>query len=236
MAEVMRRLGYHPAGGVYMHLRRKISRFGISTDHWLGQGWAIGLTGDKRIGGRPKREATQILVLGTEGDEPESGSILTRALTERGRPYNCASCSLGNLWNGAKIVLQVDHVNGLRYDNREDNLRFLCPNCHSQTDTYCGRKLRKQHSPRFYLCIVCGKSIRHKGKRCRSCGQKQRTNRQTKIAWPDDDILLRMVTTSSRVAVGRELGVSDNAILKRLKRRNLVIPTRWFINQRSWTI
>ena len=43
-------------------------------------------------------------------------------------------------WNGKKLVFQLDHINGKRNDHRLENLRWLCPNCHSQTETYCGKK------------------------------------------------------------------------------------------------
>ena len=51
----------------------------------------------------------------------------------------CTSCGLGPEWQGEKLVLQLDHTNGDHTDHRLDNLRWLCPNCHSQTPTYCGR-------------------------------------------------------------------------------------------------
>lgn len=55
----------------------------------------------------------------------------------------CASCGLSKTWNSKPIVLHLDHVNGKHRDNRLENLRLLCPNCHSQTDTYCGRNVGK---------------------------------------------------------------------------------------------
>lgn len=53
--------------------------------------------------------------------------------------YKCANC--GNLgeWLGRPITLQLDHINGVHNDNRLENLRFLCPNCHTQTDSYAGK-------------------------------------------------------------------------------------------------
>ena len=56
---------------------------------------------------------------------------------------NCASCGVGNVWNGLSLVLHLDHINGDSNDHRLENLRFLCPNCHSQTPTYSGRNKRQ---------------------------------------------------------------------------------------------
>lgn len=55
-------------------------------------------------------------------------------------PYVCQHCYNTGSWNGKKLVLQLDHINGVNNDNRLQNLRFLCPNCHSQTDTFSCRK------------------------------------------------------------------------------------------------
>ena len=54
-------------------------------------------------------------------------------------PYKCAICGNKGEWQGQKLVLQLDHINGKHFDHRRENLRFLCPNCHSQTDTFSGR-------------------------------------------------------------------------------------------------
>lgn len=51
----------------------------------------------------------------------------------------CADCGVGETWNGKQLVLQLDHINGVYNDHRIENLRLLCPNCHSQTSTFCGK-------------------------------------------------------------------------------------------------
>lgn len=59
---------------------------------------------------------------------------LHRALQELGRPYVCEGCGLGPEWQGRSLTLDIDHINGEHNDNRPDNLRYLCPNCHRQCD------------------------------------------------------------------------------------------------------
>lgn len=58
--------------------------------------------------------------------------------------YECSECGLGPEWNGKTLVLQLDHINGVNNDHRLENLRILCPNCHTQTATYAGK--RRDHN------------------------------------------------------------------------------------------
>lgn len=66
-----------------------------------------------------------------------------RLVNENKLKYQCAIC--GNLgeWNNQPLTLQLDHINGIHTDHRLENLRFLCPNCHAQTDTYSGKNITK---------------------------------------------------------------------------------------------
>jgi hypothetical protein len=133
VAEVMRRLGIRPAGGSHAHIRKRLAFFEIDTSHFVGKRWSAG---GQQPASRVKRSCQQILVLGREGQRLEPTRLLRRALFESGREYRCAECGGGDVWNGRRLVLQIDHINGFRYDNRAENLRFLCPNCHSQTPTF----------------------------------------------------------------------------------------------------
>ena len=65
--------------------------------------------------------------------------LKNRLINEGYLEYKCQICGNTGVWNNQKLTLQLDHINGIKTDNRITNLRLLCPNCHSQTDTYSGK-------------------------------------------------------------------------------------------------
>lgn len=65
-------------------------------------------------------------------------SVRKRIINENLIPYKCSKCDL-NEWMGKKLSLHLDHIDGNNGNHKIENLRFLCPNCHSLTDTYTGR-------------------------------------------------------------------------------------------------
>jgi ribosomal protein L37AE/L43A len=156
-------------------------------------------------------ENTLRLAEPTDGRTP--GALLKRALLAVGRAYECETCEIGPTWEGATLVLEVDHINGLKHDNRAENLRFLCPNCHSQTPTR--RRARKVRS-----CAKCGIEVSKAGALCLGCydadERRARVRLVSKVDWPGDDALRSMVHGSSYSEVGRRLGVSANAVKYRL--------------------
>lgn len=133
LAQVLAALEISPSGGGYQALKSAIQEHGIDTSHFLGK---TTNRGTKHTGGSPKREWIEILVLGAPGTRRIEAFRLRRALRESGRDYHCEACGLGGEWQGKPLHLEVDHINGHHYDNRPENLRYLCPNCHSQTPTY----------------------------------------------------------------------------------------------------
>lgn len=127
-------------------------------------------------------------------------------------PYQCAICGV-NEWNGKELILRLDHINGDNKDNRLENLRWLCPNCDSQQDTYCGRNLKYQPFKEQPRCIECGKPITKK-KGVLRCSECAATERRKVINRPSKEELYESLKDSSFTAVGKKYNVTDNAIRK----------------------
>lgn len=64
-----------------------------------------------------------------------------RLVAEDRLAYVCACCGNSGEWAGKRLNLQLDHKNGKPNDHRIENIRFLCPNCHSQTENFCGKNI-----------------------------------------------------------------------------------------------
>jgi hypothetical protein len=127
--QVLDKLNIVPAGGNYQTTNRRIQKLNIDTSHFTGQAWNKG-----RITG-PKRSIEEYL---KENTIVQSFKLKSRLIAEGLKQHKCECCGITE-WNGQPAPIELDHINGNHHDNRLENLRILCPNCHAQTDTYRGK-------------------------------------------------------------------------------------------------
>jgi len=126
----------------------------------------------------------------------------------------CNECGIKDVWNNKKLSLQLDHINGDSNDNRLENLRFLCPNCHSQTENFAGKSCKK-----IYFCEKCKKETKGNSNICRECCSFIRRKAQR----PNKEILEKEILNNSMVSIGKKYGVSDNTIRKWCQSYNINI-------------
>lgn len=130
VAEVLRKIGRSQAGGTHSWITTRIKRAGISTAHMKGQGHNKG-----KIFPHKRRKIEDIFVLRENSYKRTTAVHLRRALLQSGILYKCEICNNKGIWNGKPLTLEVDHIDGNWRDDRKHNLRFICPNCHSQLKT-----------------------------------------------------------------------------------------------------
>ena len=130
VTEVLRRLGIKVAGGSHFHISKRIKRAGFDTSHFLGKASTRGRKFDRLT-------PEEILVRRDPALPRVKPRLLRRALQESGRNTECSKCGVTASWMGEHLTLHIDHIDGDPWNNEIENLRYLCPNCHSQTSTYC---------------------------------------------------------------------------------------------------
>ena len=238
ISNMMENLGLKPAGG--NHNRYYIRAKSLN----------VVFASRPYVKSENKRNVFEYLVL--NGPNIASSKLRLLLIKNNIKDDKCEECGIVK-WNNKPISLHLDHIDGNRCNNLISNLRILCPNCHSQTDTYA---IIKSGSKRRIILCNCGKPLSsdNKSGKCRKClypfvanikkrkrlyteskckkcdvvlKRRKRNDRDyicrkcfdsqriTKISWPDN--LPEMVANSSKLAFAKLLGVSDNAIAKRLK-------------------
>lgn len=132
-SEVLRKLGYHVTGGEpWRNLKKRLQELDIDISHFKGKAHG---TSDVK-----KYSLDEILVRNSIYSNRRA--LKKRLIEEKLREYKCDICGISE-WQGKSLSLQLDYINGVNNDNRVENLRFLCPNCHSQTETFSGRNIYK---------------------------------------------------------------------------------------------
>lgn len=135
-AEVLTKAGRKQGGGTQATLKKKIELFGIDISHFTGQRWHESPNQQENHTSREKYTLNEVFVK----NSPVTQKVL-RGYVERHNliPYKCQKCECDGNWQGGKISLEIDHIDGDNTNNEITNLRYLCPNCHALTDTYRGK-------------------------------------------------------------------------------------------------
>lgn len=161
IAEVCRKLGKKINGGNYFTIQRIIDKYDIDTSHFTGKGWCKGLTHSEKTAKIPLADILK------ENTNFKSHVLKNRLIASGLKEYKCEKCGCDGTWLGEPITLELHHINGNHFDNRLENLQILCPNCHSQTNSYRGKNNTKyQDIPnpqnrinRVCICECCGKEF-----------------------------------------------------------------------------
>ena len=185
------------------HLVKHINRLGLSTEHM------------RRTTHKQPGELTlpldQVLV---KGRPCKTCHLKLRLFQDGVLEQKCSECGVGSVWHEKPLVLQMHHLDGDRTNNLLENLQILCPNCHTQTPNYGGKK----NGPVFVNHCLCGEPISPRSARCLSCEAERKgwVTAQTKIHWPSAVTLKRNIQQTTLAAVARKLGVSPTAVRKHL--------------------
>lgn len=150
-----------------------------------------------------KRKPSKDILVYRKSKTREDIKALRRALLESGIKEKCVLCGLESFWNNSFLRLQIDHIDGVAYNNQIENLRFLCPNCHSQTATYCS------------------KNIKNKNKKPKI--RKEKISKR-----PPKEILEKEVWEMSCSQLAKKYGVSDNGVGKWCKYYKIKKPGRGY--------
>lgn len=208
MKRVLEELGLCVSSANYRHFNKKIKSHNIDIGHFSNYVGTKKSYSDKNSFGR-------YLV---ENSEYGSGTHqFKKQLIKYGYlKYQCDKCKNDGKWLDEDLSLQLDHINGIRNDNRIENLRILCPNCHSQTATYSGKCNKK--GKKIRLC-KCGNHMVQKSKLCRKCSNKIKYKIPISKEWLSQ--LVYMIPMSE---IGRIYKVSSNTVRNWTKRLDIDFP------------
>lgn len=218
LSEVACRLNYHSRGVILYTIKNYMIKNNIDFSHFTG-----------RAKNTVKRTFDNVFMK----NSTVSQRILRKwYLKGEYTPYICSICGREPIWEEKSLTLRLDHINGYNKDNRLENLRWVCPNCDSQLDTYNGRN--KNHKQRVEkkkaICVDCGCEIYATSTRCKKCSNKRNIasllskqkaeGKCLKIPINRDE-LKGLIRQLPMVEVGKYYGITSNSIKKWCKKYNL---------------
>lgn len=193
MINVLIKLNLRCAGGNFQTIKKYIKLYDINVEHFeTSEEKYIGLLNYNAINKIPTED---ILVINSTYNRT---NLKLRLISEKLLDYRCNLCENIGKWNNKPITLQLDHINGIYNDNRIENLRFLCPNCHSQTENYAGKKNKKVKVKSKEISIIKRESL----------------YKRRKVDRPNYEILIEEIEKLGYKGTGKKYSVSDNTIRK----------------------
>ena len=129
-------IGLKPTGGNYSSIKKKIAVLNLDISHFKGRAWNKGLVGTTRSNRIPTENLLNINV------EFQSYKLKKRLFAEGIKKPKCELCGWDKKAKDGRIPVELDHINGIKTDNRLVNLRILCPNCHSLQSTHRGKNIK----------------------------------------------------------------------------------------------
>lgn len=148
--ETLIKCGLNAAGAAYATFHRRVAANNLDTSHFSAQAVS------RAARSEPRNLADY---LHENGPIIQSHALKQRLIKEGLKEARCEQCALTE-WLGKPIPITLDHINGNNKDNRIENLRILCPNCHATTPTFAGKKNRKTRPP----CAICGSPVKEQNR------------------------------------------------------------------------
>ncbi len=219
---VLDRLNLRKAGGNYRIINKYIKIYDIDISHFIDIKFKLGSSPKNKL------DLNEILI---ENSTYNRASLKKRLYDENILKKVCCLCGQCENWNGMRISLILDHINGVHNDNRLENLRIVCPNCNAGLDTFAGRNNKYEAKEKRVKKISTSENIKvntelidlcscneYKLKNSKTCENCFHLSRR-KVERPPIEELIKEVEKFGYSATGRKYGVSDNAIRKWIKNR-----------------
>lgn len=174
--------------------------------------WGVVYNGNMGLKGKKTDSKRKTASEYSKKDNVSAHRLRLKLIEDGIKKDECETCG-SSMWLGKKLSLELHHKDGDRYNNDFENLQILCPNCHSTTESYAGKKKRLPRIKRkMFFCQKCGTPVNNKIF-CKKCNDEIGSIRR-KIERPSYEELVKEIKEIGYSATGKKYGVSDNAIRK----------------------